>query len=256
MKADLEDMSKNHPKVETRAVHDDLSGIGPIEEMKAWMSSYKVIAARSNTTVQPKKSELLYFDDKPIPAQVTQWLNDERIKLRTAAAIVAGAIVAKTREDARELLDAEFAEQEAYQERIKHPALSLQNANILLRSCAQAKSGYLARSTRYSLSQDLMRQLDELTQSTYTEKMLEMAALPPDCHTEWLMPIRNGGHGYRNMEETAELAWFATQAQIGPILRDSKFGNSSTNDKLRQQALKTIEDLMAEGKTEDGKDDL
>src|SRR6185437_7275176 len=116
------------------------------------------------------------------------------IKLRTTSAIVAGAIVAKDEASASKLIEEELAQQAEYQSKLLHPQLSVQNAEILLRQCALAKSGYIARASSPNLTQSLLRAAAEMTWETWQEKMAFQADEMRDTnYQEWLMPIRLGG---------------------------------------------------------------
>ena len=248
MAPDLEELARLHPDMEVHAIHDDVFALGPIEKMKPLFDDYRAIASRSNTTVNPGKSEILYFDTKPISEEMLKWMADEKIKLKTAAASVAGAIVAKDAESASSLIQDELTEQLAYQERILHPKLSCQNANILLRSCALAKSSYTCRATEFPLIKEMLRAVDVMTYETYRDKMA-LQEFTDSQYAEWKLPIRLGGCGYRSQEDISPMAWFATQAQIAPILMQSRFGTSRRSEELRRRAHEDIEKLMKQSKS-------
>jgi hypothetical protein len=250
MAPDLAELARRHPKVETRSVHDDVFGIGPVEELMPWFESYKEIARPSNTTVQPAKSVLMYRGDKPIPADMMQWVQEQKIQLKTDAAVVVGTIVAKDEGSAADLIQDELADQAQYQKCLKHPGMSVQNATILLRSSALAKSGYTARSSRFDLTGGLLQSIDEMTWDTFCDKHELGANLPDSAYDEWLTPLRLGGWGFKSLAEIAPLAWFACQAQIAPILVKSRYGTSRQSDELRRRALEMIHELLRKSKAD------
>ena len=111
-----------------------------------------------------------------------------------------------------------------------------------------AKDGYVSRATEFTLTADMLNAVDDMIYATFIDKM-GLPDLTEAQFAEWSAPIRLGGWGYRSQEAIAPMAWFATQAQIAPILQRSRYSTSMGNEELRVKAMKEISQRMATSKS-------
>ena len=247
MKDDLEEAAYNNPDVEIWALHDDVWGIGAPDKLPQFFDDYVKIAARSNTEVQPAKSECAYFDSLPLSQSFQTWAQQRGVRIETKAIEVAGAIVAQSDETAAELIADHLWEHEQMFKKIAHPQLSRQNGQILIRASAQAKMSYTGRATRTPIIPNLLASFDEMVLEGWADKC-DLGQLSAQESLDAWLPFSLSGHGLRSQREIAPFAWFAAQAQMAPILVKSRHGTSRKADAQRQAVMNSIRELMTGSK--------
>jgi len=107
---------------------------------------------------------------------------------------------------------------------LRHPAMPVQVAFLLLRSCALPSLAFLTRTTPPELLQPSARRFDELVQSTFFRIMglspvrIAKAGIvsAEQLQTMISLPLRRGGMGLRPAERICASAYFASAASILP----------------------------------------
>jgi hypothetical protein len=202
------------PGITLLAIHDDTYLIGPPDQLKAAYDAFRAHAAQNGSLVQPTKSELLYFHDAPLSDRVKEWAQTEQLKLVQGACQVLGAVVAKSYRDAKPVVKEILDDHYEFFKRVEHPHMPSQQAFVLLRASGAGRVNHLIRCTKPTLLQSDIAEFDK-----EIWRVAKLKAERPDNEydPQWVIPVADGGWGFRSQAETAPFAFIASRARTAII---------------------------------------
>src|SRR5580658_115355 len=140
----------NHPSVQATAIHDDVTLVGPPDDL---VQAYRTVVEQAKTInlhVQPHKCQLVYFhnETEPLSSLVTNFIRNHRISYQDEAAVILGAPIGTNHESVERLATTMLKDQLAILDYLLHDAMPVQEAMLLLRISSTHKLDYLLRCVR------------------------------------------------------------------------------------------------------------
>ena len=138
---------QTHPTLKATAIHDDITLVGPADDLASAYSTIADLADAIGLQVQPSKCQFIYFhnDTSPLSSSVHSFLSQHHIPLQQSSAIILGAPIGATIHDIQALAALMLKDQMLVLQTLLHDAMPIQEALLLLRISSTHKLDYLLR---------------------------------------------------------------------------------------------------------------
>lgn len=208
------------------SVQDDLTLIGPAEQVFAAFDRIVAAAPDYHLSLRVEKCAVYVpvslADEQLMHAEVLDGCNTRQ--LAHSASLESLGVLLGSDDDVRAHCDKAVAELEERFRALRHPAMSVQDAFLLLRSCALPSLAFLTRTVPPELLRPAAQRFDSLVRDTFLHLMqlqLDRIATSGVATAEQLremisLPLKLGGMGLRPAERVAASAYFASAAAILP----------------------------------------
>ena len=210
-----------HPTIKATAIHDDLTLVGPPDDLLPAYSTMVTLSQRLGLQVQPAKCQFVYFHDQttPLSSTVHSFLTQNHIPLKQKSAIILGAPIGATIQDIEDLATATLKDQMQVLQSLLHDAMPIQEAILLLRISSTHKLDYLLRCVPPAAMKTLAAKFDQQLMDTFIKKtgiqsQLDRADVDPiPILTQITMPVSDGGgFGLTRAQDTMHIAYVSSMA--------------------------------------------
>jgi len=244
------------PDCHAVSVQDDLTLIGPAEQVFAAYDRIVAAAPSYHLSLRVEKCAVYVPDslsDELTRAEVLDGCITRQ--LSHSASLESLGVMLGSDGDIRAHCAKQVAELEQRFRLLRHPAMPVQAAFLLLRSCALPSLSFLTRTTPPELLRDSAQRFDKLVRDTFLHIMQldvvridkSQVATADELRTMLSLPLKLGGMGLRPAERVAPSAYFASAAAILPdFLRafPSLTDRSSYSETELHQQLEECRSLM------------
>ena len=198
------------------ALHDDMYVIVPPAKIPLAVEVVKRVVARREATLQIEKNEVIYTHPDPLPPEVLQYIEANRMKLSTESAEVAGGIVSKATPAGTAAFTSLADSHDRFFARLAHPQLPVIASTIIARASALPRLNHALRTTLPATTQQGAQRFDLRLREVVGQKQDE----PPDSPA-WVqnaLPLSAGGQGLRSQASVAPFAYLASAAKCSKHL--------------------------------------
>jgi len=213
------------PDCHAVSVQDDLTLMGPAEQVFAAFNRIAAAAPGYHLSLRVDKCAVYVPDslsDERSRAEVLDGCATRQ--LAHSASLELLGVLLGSNDAVRAHCDKQVSELEERFRVLCHPAMPVQDANLLLSSCALPSLAFLTRTTPPELLRDSARRFDQLVRDTFLRIMqldLERisrsgVATADELRAQISLPLKLGGMGLRPAERIAASAYFASAAAIVP----------------------------------------
>jgi hypothetical protein len=210
-----------HPTIKATAIQDDLTLVGPPDDLLPAYSTVVSLAQQLMLQVQPSKCQMIYFHDQtaPLSAGVHSFLTTNCVPLRQQSAIILGAPIGATIQDIEDLAIITVKDQMQVLQSLLHDAMPIQEAVLLLRISSTHKLDYLLRCVPPAAMETLAAKFDQQLLDTFIKKTDIQSQLsrpgvdPAPIINQITMPVSDaGGFGLSLAQNTMHIAYVSSLA--------------------------------------------
>jgi len=244
-------------KVSSKCYVDDLTLVGPPEELIPVYQFIENESRKIGLEVQHSKCKLIYFheDAHPLPRNVRTFVDDNVFELKLDGDIILGAPVAKDDDTAKKLLKQTLKSQTPLFESLKSPYMTIQETMLLLRLCGIPKLNFLLRVCRPSIMKDVAKTIHAQIIDIALQK-LELTRSSALADFDWdkaklqlQLPLKAGGMGLTNLEKLSDIAYYSSLAHAVEHTSSRKIQLHSvsrlSSTQLNDKSLKQIQASLA-----------
>ena len=213
------------PDCHAVSVQDDLTLIGPAEQVFAAYDRIVAAAPSYHLSLRVEKCSVYVPDslsEELSRAEVLDGCNTRQ--LAHSASLESLGVMLGSDSDIRAHCDKQVAEMEQRFRLLRHPAMPVQAAFLLLRSCALPSLSFLTRTTPPELLRESAQRFDGLVRETFLHIMQldpqritkSKVATAEELFAMLSLPLKLGGMGLRAAESISPSAYFSSAASILP----------------------------------------
>jgi hypothetical protein len=249
----------NQDAVGAVAIHDDLTLIGPPDCLPNLFERLKAAGAKVGLVLVPKKSHFLWYHDAPLPATVNDFLTrNPTLKLNRTATKLLGCPIGNDQEAIIGILNSIIDKHVPFFHAITRvDILGSQIATLLLAYSGHPRLNYLIRAMDPQIAMGCFARFDELVMNTAVQITSSPEILNSPSHVAphptrhiapelFVLPMRLGGMGFRQMSVICIAAFIASLAQAAPFLAHWKQGHTTVvlhNARLRNTVSNCLTNL-------------
>jgi Reverse transcriptase (RNA-dependent DNA polymerase) len=198
------------------AVHDDLTLVGPYQDVMLAFAKLRDIAGAQHMHLRDDKCKVLWQHNTAVPVVLREFCANSKMTLSTSALEVLGAVITRLDAEHAKFADGVVKSHESFFHALQHPDMPAQIANTLLRASGIPRLNYLIRTLP---PRNIIHALDKFD-SMVAETAIVVLDLPFDlpsdhpARVQMRLPIRKGGLGLRSMAQVSHAAYTASVLQI------------------------------------------
>jgi hypothetical protein len=240
------------PNVTVLAILDDVTLIGPPEDVMKAVKRLEELAKAAGLLIQAKKSVCFFFSDQQLPSSVEQFLRDKGIPIEREAGMLLGAPIGRNVEKIGSLLRNIVAEHESFFTLIKNDRLPVQESMLILRLSGVPRMNYISRCVHPDLTAESTLLFDQQVLDAAKSKLQLPSPVSHSALQQMTSPVKFGGFGLRSSFSTRQFAWWGALAQAAPVLQQVNATPAGIEEVLavvRDRAPSSHSVLPAEHKT-------
>jgi hypothetical protein len=237
----LESVADRHPECSPLAIIDDIVIPGPVDEAIAFYQELSVeMEAQCGVSANHEKAQVLWCGLGEPPEEVVEKCKRAGLPAPSHRIEALGIMISEIRAKLHEDLEAKLLDMKTAMDRLKNPAIALQNRLNLLRFCCSTKLNYLARCLPPSHIGSFLQRSDE---ELVTFLLDEVHATPSERNLQRVreqlgLPIKMGGLGIRpTLDNTSLAAWWSSQALAASHIKAER-------EKLKVDACREVDDEL------------
>lgn len=203
--------------VKITSVADDITITGKPREVFKAFDKLKTDLEAEGIIIKLRKSFCLWPRLSAVPASVSAGARKRGLELKHKAAKILGAFIGDDL-DAHRLFVKERLEQATkILDRLRHPVMPIQLAQLLLRACVLPRANYLLRVSPPAATNAATADFDRRIIAFAIDKLNLPADCPGQARQQLELPLVHGGFGLRPLRRSAAAAYLSSFLQ----LRDS-----------------------------------
>jgi hypothetical protein len=241
---------EEHPNVLGVAYIDDLTIVGPVDEVIAIYRRFKELCPAFGLRLSAEKSVVGWFHDEPIPASVLDIVEDEGLIMERDAVKMLGAPVGFNEKKMSDMVKDRVQKKMPLIEKLKDRELVSATTSLgILRTVVNPILVYSCRTSKKSVVKAACDLLNTKQKEVFAFR--HRRAVEAISEKQWAqiqLPIRLGGHGLRNPVDVADQAYVDAQAKAAQWMK--KAGLTTSKDTCEGLAV-AIHDIRVQLPNED-----
>lgn len=235
-------VADKHAGVDVLAITDDAAVVSNnIHHLVDSVTTMEEELKKIGLVMQWAKCKLLVPPTVQLPPEILDFFQQRGVEIASDATMHLGAPLGWSREKAQELLmQALEAECEIMFRRLKHPAMSRQEAYQILRVCTLPKLDYWTSVVRPEWLLPVAKRFDELVLDAATSK-LALPKLTQQQLQQLRLKLRNGGLGLHSTVQLSPIAFTANIISTADLLSQPHIlGELHTDTEFRGAVVSAI----------------